>query len=112
MIAVAPVGHVVFEPAFEPREIGFAVISFDLERPDEGDDAHITLPRGQKLVAGIQDLFGRPALDLLEAFIGDLAQDGGLQPHRIFQLLLEELLVVGPVGGLVVPGEGGFDFGY
>ncbi len=52
------------------------------------------------------------ALDLLEAFIGDLAKDGDLQPHRIFQLLFEELLVVGAVGGLVVPGEGGFDLGY
>ncbi len=49
------------------------------------------------------------ALDLIEAFIGDLAQDGDLQPVWFFQLLLEELLVVRPVFGLVVLGEFGFD---
>ncbi len=52
------------------------------------------------------------ALDLLEAFVGDLAQDGDFQVVWLFQLLFEKLLVVGAVCGLVVPGQFAFDFFY
>ena len=48
--------------------------------------------------------------DLLEAFIGDLAQDADLQAAWLFQLFFEELLEVGAVFRLVVFGESGFDF--
>ena len=94
VIARTPAVDIISQPGFEASEIFDPILVFDFQSPLESNEEHMSLPRGQQIIAACQKVISRHVPNAPEAFVGDFAEDRSLDSERVVEGFFEESLII------------------